>query len=136
MTADPQPAFVPRKPQGDFPARDDLGYEQHMQQQGRGSVQNNVAEVAPNKPENEIITQPSASSLNGQMSVQSALVTQPNQMSSQLVPSSSTSSAIEGPINAEGPYSVFVDESVRVCVSMQGFLILPLGSLIYFALHS
>ena len=88
-----------------------------MQQQDRGSVQNIVAEVAPNKPENEI-TQPSASSLNGQMSVQSALVTQPNQMSSQLVPSSSTSSAIEGPINAEGHYSVIVDESVRVCVSM------------------
>ena len=88
-----------------------------QRQQDRSSVQSNVAEVAP-KPENEIITQSETSSLNGQMSVQSALVTQPNQMSSQLVPSSSTSSAIEGPINAEGPYSVFVDELVRVCVSM------------------
>ena len=89
-----------------------------MQQHGKDSVQSNVAEVAPNKPENEMTTQSETSSLNGQMRVQSALVTQPNQMTSQLVPSSSTSSAIEGPINAEGPYSVFVDESVRVCVSM------------------
>lgn len=70
-----------------------------------------MVEVAPNKPENDTITQSETSSLNGQMGVQSALVTQPNQMTSQLVPSSSTSSVIEGPINAEGPYSVFVDES-------------------------